>query len=499
PLGDLTGFQRSGDLVVVGYGDRPESLLLGGLEQQFRGRRAIRRVVRVHVQVAVDVVPVSETCPDLGISLRVLAPPGQSAVDGFDLVGHLDPRPRLAGAPRGDPEPLAQRRVAAESLQLGAQGEHVTEREEQAAFALSYELAVELQVGDDGDGAGCERLSDHAGGRADAAGGQTSDVRSRKELGGLAILRPHDAEAIAQAPADARKRIGGPVEPDNALPVEVLGELAKGSQQEAQGAALLLRAVHDPQPSGWRGLEDRLGDVGPGSHELVLAGEEALQELPCGLVAGQTLVDPTEEDLDQHPGHLSGEHPLDRLMEGRHVEGLRVPQRCRPGARGERLMDVEQVDRDGAQQALQRTADVERQWRRAPPRTARQGDALADREHAGVFTLQHRRRIRAGLADQPPALPDRGPGLRRGDDQDSVATLGKLFRGPPDELVDLVPRPPWMGADLRDREGLPAHAAELTGARSGPRSGACCRRRPSTSPWPWPSWSWPGPRADTRR
>src|SRR4029078_2667208 len=102
----------------------------------------------------------------------------------------------------------------------------------------------------------------------------------------------------------------------------------------------------------------------------------------------------------------------------------------------ERLVYVQQVDGDGTQEARQRTGDVQRQWRRAPPRTARQGDALADREHAGGFTLQHRRRIRAGLAYQPPALPDRGPGLRRGDDQDSVATLGKLFRGPPDELVD---------------------------------------------------------------
>ena len=216
-----------------------------------------------------------------------------------------------------------------------------------------------------------------------------------------------------------------PVERDDALPVDVLGEPAQRPQQETKGAALLLGAVDDPEPSGG-GLEDRLGDVGPGLHELVVAREEALQELPVAR-CWPALVDSAEEDLDQHPRHLRGEDALDRLVEGRHVERLRVPQRRRLRCWGERLVDVEQVDRDRAQQALQRTADVERQWRWAPPRTARQRDALSDRQHAGVFTLQHRGRIRAGLADQPPALPDRGPRVRRRDDQDSMATLGKLF------------------------------------------------------------------------
>ena len=105
---------------MVGDRDRAEPLLLGGLEQQLRRGRAVRRVVGVHVQVAVDVVAALAAVARIsGLPLRVVAPAGQPAVDGLDLVGHLDP----AAAPRRCPRAairssLAQRRVAAEPLQL---------------------------------------------------------------------------------------------------------------------------------------------------------------------------------------------------------------------------------------------------------------------------------------------------------------------------------------------------------------------------------------------
>ena len=112
----------------------------------------------------------------------------------------------------------------------------------------------------------------------------------------------------------------GPVEPDDALPVEVVGELAQRPQQQAQRAALLLGAVDDPHPPRRRRVQRRLGDVGARPDQLVLAREEALEQLAGGLVAGGALVDPPEEDLHQHPGHLGGEHSLHRLVEGGHVE-----------------------------------------------------------------------------------------------------------------------------------------------------------------------------------
>ena len=125
----------------------------------------------------------------------------------------------------------------------------------------------------------------------------------------------------------------GPVEPDHALPVEILGSFAGPAADSAGRLAPPRRSARSaPVPAA--GLEGRLGDVGARPDQLVVAREEALQELPCRLVAGHALVDPAEEDLHQHPGHLRREDALDRLVEGRHVERLRVPQRRRPGARG---------------------------------------------------------------------------------------------------------------------------------------------------------------------
>ena len=48
------GLERAGDLVVVGDGDRAEPLAARGREQHLDRRRAVVRVVGVHVQVDVD-------------------------------------------------------------------------------------------------------------------------------------------------------------------------------------------------------------------------------------------------------------------------------------------------------------------------------------------------------------------------------------------------------------------------------------------------------------
>ena len=131
-----------------------------------------------------------------GFAFRVVAPRGQSLVDGLDLVGHLGPGPRLAGVPGRDAKPLAQSRVAAEPLDLRRQREPVPEREQQPALALADQLAVELEVGDDRHGAGRERLPDEAGGCAHAAGGEHSDVRAGQELGRFAVPRAHNPETL---------------------------------------------------------------------------------------------------------------------------------------------------------------------------------------------------------------------------------------------------------------------------------------------------------------
>ena len=54
PVRPLARLERAGDLVVVGHRDRAEAARLGGLEQLVDRRRAVVRVVRVHVQVDGD-------------------------------------------------------------------------------------------------------------------------------------------------------------------------------------------------------------------------------------------------------------------------------------------------------------------------------------------------------------------------------------------------------------------------------------------------------------
>src|SRR5882757_766849 len=117
-------------------------------------------------------------------------------------------------------------------------------------------------------------------------------------------------------------------------------------------------------------------------------------------------------------------------------------------------MDVHQVEWHRAQQALQRPADVEGKWRRPPPWAARQGDALTDGENARVRALEQSPGVLAGLPNQPTALANRRSGVGRRDDQDPVSAPRELLRGPGNELVDLVPASPRVGADLRDRKGI---------------------------------------------
>src|SRR5829696_1261869 len=391
----------------------------------------------------------------------------QPPVDGLDFIGDLHPGAGLAAIAGGRTQAVAQRLVATEPLELRGQGEHVTEGKQQATLALADHLAVELEVGDDRDRAGGEGLPDQPRRGSHATRGEAGDVRAGQELGRLAVLRPHHPEPLAQAPADPGQRIGRTVEPDHALPVEVVGKPAQGAQQQTEGAALLLGAVHDPDAARRRWIQGRLGRIRPRADQLVLAGEEALQQLTGGLVARGALVDPPEEDLDQHPGDLSGEHSLDGLVEGGDVERLGMPERRRPRAGDERLVDVDQIERHSTEQPLQRAADVKRKRCRTPARPARQRDALADGEDPWVFPFEQSAGTLPGLAHQPAAVANRSPGLRWRDDQDPVATMSQLLRGPGDELVDLVPGAPRMRTDLRDRKGVGAHSRSID-TRTGP-------------------------------
>src|SRR5215216_1993826 len=147
-------------------------------------------------------------------------------------------------------------------------------------------------------------------------------------------------------------------------------------------------------------------------------------------------------------------------------------------------MNVHQIERHGAQQSLERPADVERKRRGSSPRPTRQGNALANRKNSGVLALQQSPRTLPSFAYQLPRLTNRGPRLGRSNDQNPMATPSELLGRPADELIDLMPLLPRMRTDLRNGKRLAAHAASLG------------ERATWTSPWPltWtssPSFPWP--------
>src|SRR5882757_7078210 len=105
-------------------------------------------------------------------------------------------------------------------------------------------------------------------------------------------------------------------------------------------------------------------------------------------------------------------------------------------------MNVHQIERDGAQEPLHGAADVEGKRRRTTARTARQRNALPDRENPGILALQNRARLGIGLANQPPRLANRRPRIRRSNDQNPMPPSRQLLGSPSNILIDIMPRPP---------------------------------------------------------
>ena len=135
--------------------------------------------------------------------------------------------------------------------------------------------------------------------------------------------------------------------------------------------------------------------------QLVWAREVALEQLAGRRGGDGSGVEAAEEELDQRPRHLGREDPLLRFVEGGDVERGRVAQRRRGDAGRERLVDVDDVERVGAEQPLDRLAG--------------------------------------------------------GDGEHLVAAPLELLGEPPDELVDPVAGAPPVGRDLGYREGLGRH------------------------------------------
>ena len=89
--------KRSGDLVVVGDRDRTQPAVARRLQQHLDRRRAVGRVVGVHVQVDLDQRPVGDPAPRLGVAAAVVATGREAPVDR--LEARPPPAPSHAPAP----------------------------------------------------------------------------------------------------------------------------------------------------------------------------------------------------------------------------------------------------------------------------------------------------------------------------------------------------------------------------------------------------------------
>ena len=128
----------------------------------------------------------------------------------------------------------------------------------------------------------------------------------------------------------------------------------------------------------WAG---RGSGVAPGRSTRVVRREDPLHQLARGLERGAARVEAAEEQLDEAPRHLGGEHALGGRVERADVERARVAQRDRRRARRERLVDVDELDRRGGQRLLDRARDVQRRRRDRAAAGAGQRQQLADAEH----------------------------------------------------------------------------------------------------------------------
>ena len=123
------------------------------------------------------------------------------------------------------------------------------------------------------------------------------------------------------------------------------------------------------------------GGVGAGQDHAAVAGEPALQQIARRGVAGDARVEAAEEQLDDAPRDLRREDALGRRVERADVQRARVAQRGARGARRERLVQVDEVERRDRERLLDRARDVDRQRGDASAR-GRERQHLADAEHA---------------------------------------------------------------------------------------------------------------------
>ena len=186
---------------MVGDRDRSEARSLRRLEQRARRRRAVRRVIGVHVKVHVDGAPARDPRRRTSGSPRRLMPEGgETAIRLLHLVGDVGPAP--ARAPPVTREPGAQPGIGHQPLELAGEGDHVAGPEQEPAVAVAGELLVDGDVRTDGDRPRRQGLADQPRGRVGAAGRGARDVGARDQLLRRRVAGAYHLNAVAEANGD---------------------------------------------------------------------------------------------------------------------------------------------------------------------------------------------------------------------------------------------------------------------------------------------------------
>ncbi len=192
---------------MVGDRDRAQAADPGLGQQHLDRRRAVGRVIGVHVQVDVDQLALAQPSAQSGCR-RGRHGAGRRARGRRPPVRRRR-GPRTAGRPvlREAAERVAQRAgVRDQPLQMRGQRLRLAGLEQPAELSVGEDLLVDRQPAGDRDGARAERAHERPRGGPVAVGGQHRDVRAVASASdSAALVGAGERHPLAQRPRERRR------------------------------------------------------------------------------------------------------------------------------------------------------------------------------------------------------------------------------------------------------------------------------------------------------
>ena len=489
PSRALARLERARDLVVVGDRDRAQAAALCGVEQHVDRRRAVRRVVGVHVQVAVDEVARRQS---LARSRAV----GRRPDGGGRSRAGRRPRPRRprrsqpscgrCGSGSGGAAPTQQLAIRDTSRASCAAS---TSASPGSNSSPSVAVAQHLLVDGDArrDRNALRRRSPSgavvARGATPADAAHSTSARASSDSSG-SRRGPDSRTRSRSAPAEPRgtRHAARATRPSRAT-ARSSGR-RRSARRKSRSAARSSSATNaiSHGPSRSRAPGRKRSRSTPGRHDVVVAREEARDQAARDVEGGHARVEAAEEQLDEPARDLRREHALGGRVEAPDVQRARVAQRGgrRRWARTARARARSRAAR--ARAACRSCGVASSGSETRPPRRARRGEASASARAPAprpARTATRDRAAAARISRRDSRTCAREPLGRQ--HEHAVPALREPVRDALDVLVDLPRRPPRVGRHLRDRKrpvgartvrrrGMLRAAVRLPTADSTPRA-----------------------------